>query len=53
MTLSVKQEYLQEEGGLSSEALRMIGDLLNEESLMYTALTEMIYHMTDINDDVT
>ncbi|XP_035531358.1 L-amino-acid oxidase-like [Morone saxatilis] len=48
---SVK-EYLKEEGGLSSEAIRMIGDLLNEQSLMYTALTEMIYDQTDINDTV-
>ncbi|XP_078132320.1 L-amino-acid oxidase-like [Sander vitreus] len=49
---SVK-EYLKEEGNLSSEAIRMIGDLLNEESLMYTALTEMIYDQTDISDDTT
>ncbi|XP_041636127.1 L-amino-acid oxidase-like [Cheilinus undulatus] len=48
---SVK-EYLIEEGGLSSGALEMIGDLLNEQSLMYLALTEMIYDQTDINDDV-
>ncbi|XP_033466346.2 L-amino-acid oxidase-like [Epinephelus lanceolatus] len=47
---SVK-EYLREEGGLSPEAVRMIGDLLNEQSLMYTALSEMIYDQTDINDD--
>lgn len=53
MTLSTEQEYLKEEGGLSSEALRMIGDLLNEQSLMYTALTEMIYDEADINDNVT
>uniref|UniRef100_A0A4W6C7P6 Amine oxidase domain-containing protein n=1 Tax=Lates calcarifer TaxID=8187 RepID=A0A4W6C7P6_LATCA len=49
---SVK-EYLKEEGGLSPEAVRMIGDLLNEQSLMYTALTEMIYDQTDISDNVT
>ncbi|KAF3698153.1 L-amino-acid oxidase [Channa argus] len=30
----------------------MIGDLLNEQSLMYTALTEMIYDQTDISDHV-
>ncbi|KAK5599891.1 hypothetical protein CRENBAI_014209 [Crenichthys baileyi] len=48
---SVK-EYLKEEGGLSREAMRMIGELLNEQSLMYTALTEMIYDQTDINDNV-
>ncbi|KAE8279484.1 L-amino-acid oxidase [Larimichthys crocea] len=46
---SVK-EYLKEEAGLSSEALRMIGDLLNVESLMYTALSEIIYFQSDIND---
>lgn len=49
---SVK-EYLKEEGNLSLEAIRMIGELLNEESLMYTALTEMIYDQTDISDNVT
>ncbi|XP_032381450.1 L-amino-acid oxidase [Etheostoma spectabile] len=49
---SVK-EYLKEEGNLSSEAIRMIGDLLNEESLMHTALTEMIYDQSDINDNIT
>ncbi|KAK9525106.1 hypothetical protein VZT92_017441 [Zoarces viviparus] len=48
---SVK-DYLREEGGLSSEAVRMIGDLLNIQSLMYTALTEMIYDQADINDDM-
>ncbi|AWO97275.1 skin mucus antibacterial l-amino acid oxidase-like [Scophthalmus maximus] len=47
---SVK-EYLKEEAGLSSEAVRMIGDLLNEQSLMYTALSEMIYDQSDISDD--
>ncbi|XP_072232063.1 L-amino-acid oxidase-like isoform X2 [Leuresthes tenuis] len=48
---SVK-EYLKEEGGLSQEAIRMIGELLNEQSLMYTALSEMIYDQTDISDNV-
>uniref|UniRef100_A0A671UU45 L-amino-acid oxidase-like n=1 Tax=Sparus aurata TaxID=8175 RepID=A0A671UU45_SPAAU len=37
---------------LSSEAIRMIGDLLNEQSLMYTALSEMIYDQTDISNDI-
>uniref|UniRef100_A0A3Q2DXI4 Amine oxidase n=2 Tax=Cyprinodon variegatus TaxID=28743 RepID=A0A3Q2DXI4_CYPVA len=49
---SVK-EYLKEEGNLSLEAIRMIGVLLNEQSLMYTALSEMIYDQTDISDNVT
>uniref|UniRef100_UPI0037E99CB6 L-amino-acid oxidase-like n=1 Tax=Semicossyphus pulcher TaxID=241346 RepID=UPI0037E99CB6 len=47
---SVK-EYLEEEGDLSAEALRMIGDLLNEQSVMYTALSEMIYDQKQINDE--
>ncbi|XP_035850176.1 L-amino-acid oxidase-like [Sander lucioperca] len=46
------KEYLKEEGDLSSEAIRMIGDLLNTNSLMHTALTETIYHQADINDDI-
>nr|P86810.2 RecName: Full=L-amino-acid oxidase; AltName: Full=Antiparasitic protein; Short=APP; AltName: Full=Serum L-amino-acid oxidase; Short=SR-LAAO; Flags: Precursor [Siganus canaliculatus]ADW77183.1 serum L-amino acid oxidase [Siganus canaliculatus] len=46
------KEYLKEVAGLSSEALRMIGDLLNEQSLMYTALSEMIYDQADVNDNV-
>nr|CAC00499.1 endoplasmic reticulum lumenal L-amino acid oxidase [Scomber japonicus] len=49
---SVK-EYLKEEGGLSPGAVRMIGDLLNEQSLMYTALSEMIYDQADVNDSVS
>ncbi|XP_035985586.1 L-amino-acid oxidase-like [Fundulus heteroclitus] len=38
---SVKQ-YLDEKNNLSSEAIRMIGDILNENSIMDKALTEMI-----------
>ncbi|TDG99385.1 hypothetical protein EPR50_G00193750 [Perca flavescens] len=49
---ALQKEYLKEEGDLSLEAIRMIGDILNEKSLMYTALTEMIYDQTDITDDV-
>ncbi|XP_031734831.1 L-amino-acid oxidase-like [Anarrhichthys ocellatus] len=49
---SVK-EYLKEEGGVSPEAVRMIGDLLNEQSLMHLALTEMIYIQSDVNDSTT
>ncbi|MEQ2219625.1 hypothetical protein XENOCAPTIV_020972 [Xenoophorus captivus] len=48
---SVK-EYLQEEAKLSSEAIRMIGDLLNENSIMSMALSEMIYLENDVNDSV-
>ncbi|XP_041841768.1 L-amino-acid oxidase-like [Melanotaenia boesemani] len=47
------QEYLKEVGGLSHEAIRMIGELLNEQNLMYTALTEMIYDQTEITDNTT
>ncbi|XP_034532033.1 L-amino-acid oxidase-like [Notolabrus celidotus] len=46
---SVK-EYLKEEGGLSTEAVEMIGDLLNEQSLMHLALTELIYLESDVSD---
>ncbi|KAM9426400.1 L-amino-acid oxidase-like [Pholidichthys leucotaenia] len=46
---SVK-DYLKHEGGLSAEAIRMIGDLLNENSLMHLALTEMLYIQSDVSD---
>ncbi|XP_055052372.2 L-amino-acid oxidase isoform X1 [Misgurnus anguillicaudatus] len=44
------KEYLVNVGNLSGEALRMIGDILNENSLFYTAFTEILYIYTDIND---
>ncbi|XP_069031695.1 L-amino-acid oxidase-like [Embiotoca jacksoni] len=47
------QEYLREEGGLSAGAVRMIGDLLNEQSLMHLALTEMIYDQSDVSDSIS
>ncbi|KAM6959229.1 L-amino-acid oxidase, partial [Aplochiton taeniatus] len=47
---SVK-EYLVKEGNLSRGALRMIGDILNENSLFYNSLTEMLYIQSDIKDD--
>ena len=47
----VSQGYLVQVAKMSSEEVRMIGDLLNENSLMYTALTEMLYDQADINDD--
>ncbi|XP_015253335.1 PREDICTED: L-amino-acid oxidase-like [Cyprinodon variegatus] len=46
------KEYLKEVGKLSNEAIRMIGDLLNEQSLMYTAFTEMLYDQADVNNSV-
>ncbi|XP_053199193.1 L-amino-acid oxidase-like [Scomber japonicus] len=47
------KEYLKEVGGLSPGAVRMIGDLLNEQSLMHLALTEAIYIQSDVNDNTT
>ena len=47
----VIQGYLVQVANLSSEELRMIGDLLNENSWMYTALTEMLYEHADLNDN--
>ncbi|XP_077398021.1 L-amino-acid oxidase [Festucalex cinctus] len=45
------KEYLVKEGNLSRGALRMIGDILNENSLFYTSMREMLYIQTDINDN--
>ncbi|KAI4895575.1 hypothetical protein NFI96_015669, partial [Prochilodus magdalenae] len=47
---SVK-EYLVKEGNLSREALRMIGDILNENSFFYTGLIEMLYIQSDVTDN--
>lgn len=47
------QAYLIKEGNLSTEAVRMIGELWNEQSMMYTALTEFLYDISDINDNIT
>ncbi|XP_051251156.1 L-amino-acid oxidase [Dicentrarchus labrax] len=47
------KEYLKAEGGLSPEAVRMIGDLLNEQSLMHLALTELLYLQSDVSDSTT
>ncbi|XP_075892026.1 L-amino-acid oxidase isoform X2 [Nelusetta ayraudi] len=44
------KEYLVKEASLSRGALRMIGDILNENSLFYTSLIEMLYIQSDIND---
>ncbi|KAJ8368222.1 hypothetical protein SKAU_G00082500 [Synaphobranchus kaupii] len=49
---SVK-EYLVKEAHLSPGALQMIGDLLNENSFFYTALTESLHIQADINDNTT
>ncbi|XP_030193995.1 L-amino-acid oxidase-like isoform X1 [Gadus morhua] len=43
--------YLVQVANLSSEEVRMIGDLLNENSWMYTALTEMLYEQANLNDN--
>uniref|UniRef100_A0A8C5BD16 Amine oxidase n=1 Tax=Gadus morhua TaxID=8049 RepID=A0A8C5BD16_GADMO len=42
--------YFVQVANLSSEEVRMIGDLLNENSWMYLALTEMLYELADISD---
>ena len=47
----VIQGYLVQVANLSSEEVRMIGDLLNENSWMYTALTEMLYEQANLNDN--
>ena len=39
------------EGNPSRGAMRMIGDILNENSLFYTSLLEMLYIQADINDN--
>lgn len=44
------KEYLVKEGNLSRGALRMVGDILNENSLFYMSLLEMLYIQSDIND---
>lgn len=40
------------ETNLSSGALRMIGDILNENSFFYTALIEALYLQSDIQDEI-
>ncbi|XP_046891378.1 L-amino-acid oxidase isoform X2 [Hypomesus transpacificus] len=47
---SVK-EYLVKEANVSRGGLRMIGDILNENSFFYTSLLEMLYIQSDINDN--
>lgn len=48
----LSQEYLEEEGRLSPEAQRMVADLLNDQSLMFMALTEVLYLIGDVSDNV-
>ncbi|KAF3837550.1 hypothetical protein F7725_005014 [Dissostichus mawsoni] len=45
------EDYLNGED-VSPEAIRMIGDLLNQESLMNLALTEVIYLQSDVNNTI-
>ncbi|XP_036393702.1 L-amino-acid oxidase [Megalops cyprinoides] len=49
---SVK-EYLLKVANLSHGAVHMIGDILNENSFFYTALTESLHIQADINDNTT
>ncbi|XP_068173921.1 L-amino-acid oxidase [Antennarius striatus] len=46
------KEYLVKEANLSRGALRMVGDVLNENSLFHTSFLEMLYIQSDINNDV-
>ncbi|XP_072310211.1 L-amino-acid oxidase [Eucyclogobius newberryi] len=46
------KEYLVKEGSLSRGAVRMIGDILNENSLFYMSLVEMLYMQSDIGDGI-
>uniref|UniRef100_W5M4R6 Amine oxidase n=1 Tax=Lepisosteus oculatus TaxID=7918 RepID=W5M4R6_LEPOC len=48
---SVK-EYLKRESNLSRHAIQMIGDILNSQSLFYTAFSENLRDEADISDDV-
>lgn len=50
LTCDVSQEYLVKEANMSRGALRMVGDILNENSLFYISLLEMLYMQLDIND---
>ncbi|KAK5893097.1 hypothetical protein CgunFtcFv8_006002 [Champsocephalus gunnari] len=45
------EDYLNGEE-MSQEAIRMIGDLLNQDSLMNLALTEAIYIRSDVNSTI-
>ncbi|KAI4800459.1 hypothetical protein KUCAC02_009687 [Chaenocephalus aceratus] len=45
------EDYLNGED-MSQEAIRMIGDLLNQNSLMNLALTEAIYLRSDVNSTI-
>ncbi|XP_048838103.1 L-amino-acid oxidase [Brienomyrus brachyistius] len=47
------QEYLIQKGNLSRGALRMIGDILDENGFYYTSLTETLYIQSDISDNNT
>ncbi|KAM9469622.1 L-amino-acid oxidase-like [Clarias gariepinus] len=47
------KEYLVEEANMSAGALRMIGDILNENSFYYNSLMESLYLQSDINDNTT
>ncbi|TNN30416.1 L-amino-acid oxidase [Liparis tanakae] len=46
------KEYLVKVGNLSRGALRMIGDILNENSIFYTSLMETLYIQSDISDSI-
>ncbi|KAF5899855.1 L-amino-acid oxidase, partial [Clarias magur] len=45
------KEYLVKEANMSVGALRMIGDILNENSFYYISIMESLYLQSDINDE--
>ncbi|MCI4385754.1 hypothetical protein PGIGA_G00054290 [Pangasianodon gigas] len=47
------KEYLVKEVNMSDGALRMIGDILNENSFYYISLMESLYLQSDVNDDTS
>ncbi|KAI5098805.1 L-amino-acid oxidase, partial [Silurus meridionalis] len=47
------KDYLKNEVNMSDGALRMIGDILNENSFYYIALMESLYLQSDVNDDTS
>ncbi|XP_041122004.1 L-amino-acid oxidase-like [Polyodon spathula] len=46
------KEFLQKKGNLSRAAIQMVGDILNEQSLFYTAFTESLRDEAELNDNV-
>lgn len=47
----ILQEFLIKEGNLSLGAQKMIGDILNTSGMYYISLLEMLYVVSNINDN--